>query len=627
MKELIVMLMLRRVAPVTLALVLGCQTYDFTFQPDTDLQQVDLDFLVQTPSQADILFVVDNSISMTEEQAALIDSFDAFINDLSRSDTAYRIGVVSTDAVGWSSQLEGDCAGDPFPNPLQNGFGGKGNCTLGAVNQLAYPHDGARGRLLAAYDSDVYDTTDPAYASFTEDQRDALRRLFPTGPNTGPCVIDESDATQVGTFYDSPTPCDADHPPRRAQGTEGAEWVIDRELTNLNACNACGCGEGECERGNACFDNCATPVAGAYVRAVFRANIRGLGTAGQGWEQGMRAGLLAIGVEPADPSEELALNPVNDLTDPTRPANEAPNTYTVVDELGNTFRTSWFREDALFAMMFVTDEQDCSMSQAFFDSGKSCFEEGCDLNPANNRPTGSVCYQSIGQANLVAPSQMSRLLLRKKGDVESRVAIGLIGGLTRPDPDNRSVAVADDCVANAPVPAGEVEPTPDTQCRCVTGLPDVRWCDFTDNASAASAPPTCDALGGDRYTEFGDFFPRKTYESVCRADFSQALIDFGNIAKLSCFDLNEISPANGDPSNVRVLRAPRNLAEIGDAPRLLPRTTNGSDEEGWYYVPGEDGAGDQICLNRIDRLIGDRYVISILSTDLVDPRRSIPTEQ
>lgn len=610
------MLMLRRLAPLTVAVLVGCQTYDFTFEPDTDLQQVDLDFVVQTPSQADILFVVDNSISMTEEQAALIDSFDAFINDLSRSDTAYRIGVTSTDAVGWSSQLEGDCVGDPFPMPLQNGFGSKGNCALGAVSQLAYPHDGARGRLLAAYDSDVYDINDASYDALSPANKSALESLFPNGPFTGPCE----------TVNTPGTACDAANPPFRVQGTEGAEWVIDRELTNLNACKACGCGEGECERGNACFDNCATPVAGAYVRAVFRANIRGLGTAGQGWEQGMRAGLLAIGVEPADPSDELALNPVDDLTDATRPAGEAPNTYVVVDEVGNTFRTSWIRDEALFAMMFVTDEQDCSMSQAFFDNGKSCFEEGCELNPANNRPTGSVCYQSIGQQNLVAPGQMSRLLLRKKGEIESRVAIGLIGGLTRPDPGNRSIASPDDCVANEPVPAGEEEATPETACRCVTGLPDVRWCEFTDNANAATSPPTCDALGGERYTQFTDSFARRTYESVCRADFSRALIDFGDIAKLSCFDLNEIRPANGDPSNIQVLRAPRNLAEVGVAPTPLLRTTNGSEEEGWYYVPGVDGGSDQICLNRIDRLIGDRYLIRILSTDAIDQRRTIPTE-
>ncbi|MEL6544178.1 MAG: hypothetical protein AAFQ82_06100, partial [Myxococcota bacterium] len=464
-----VVMQLRRVAPLACVLALGCQEYDFTFQPDTDLQQVDLDFAVQTPSQADILFVVDNSISMSEEQTALIQSFDAFIEDLSASDTAYRIGVTSTDAVGWSSQLEGDCAGVPFPTPLQNDFGSKGNCGLGSLNQVAYPHDGARGRLLAAYDSEVYDINDSAFDTLSPANKTALARMFPNGPASGPCEMDNG----AGVVCN-----DSDNPPFRVQETQGAEWVIDRELTNLNACKACGCdAEGECERGNECFDNCATPVSGAYVSAAFRANIRGLGVDGQGWEQGTRAGLLAIGVEPADPSQELALNPANNLTDPTRSEVEAPNTYVVIDDVGNTFRTSWIRDEALFAMMFVTDEQDCSMSQAFFDEGKACFEEGCEQNPANNQPTGSVCYQGIGQVNLVSPVQMQNLLLAKKDGIESRVAIGLIGGLVRPDAESRSQAIAADCVSGTPVVQAS------TDCRCVTGLPDVRWCTFTENGS------------------------------------------------------------------------------------------------------------------------------------------------
>ncbi|MEL6547930.1 MAG: hypothetical protein AAFQ82_25110, partial [Myxococcota bacterium] len=157
-----------------------------------------------------------------------------------------------------------------------------------------------------------------------------------------------------------------------------------------------------------------------------------------------------------------------------------------------------------------------------------------------------------------------------------------------------------------------------------TGLPDVRWCTFTENGSGTS--PTCDALGGSRYTDFADGFARRTYESICEDEFSEALIDFGNIAKLSCFDLNEIRPADGDPNNIRVQRAPRNLAEVGVPPTLLPQVENGAETEGWYYEPEDDDRAAQICLNRVDRLIGDRYLISILSTDAVDPRRTIPTE-
>ncbi len=592
---------------------IACQNYDFAFQSDRDLQEVELNFAVQTPSQADILFVVDNSTSMTEEQVALSESFDAFIADLSASDTAYRIGIVSTDAVGWSSRLEGDCDFMPFPSPLENGFASKGNCDLVSVNSIAYPHDGARGRLLAAFDTEIYDINDPIFDSLSPDEKIALNQLFPNGPASGPCE----------TRLDTPTLCDESNPPLRAQGTEGAEWVIDRELTNLNACKACGCAEGTCERGNACFDGCATNVSGAYISAAIRSNIRGLGIAGQGWEQGIRSALLSVGVEPANPTVELALDPLDDLTDPDRSAFDAPNTFETIDEVGNVSRDSWVRDEALFAVMYVTDEQDCSMSQPFFDNGKSCFEVGCEENPANNQPTGSVCYQGVGQANLISQNYMADLLLARKEGIRSRVAVGLIGGLVRPVEDNRSFATPTDCISNAEGEVGGIA----TECFCVTNLPDTRWCTFTGNGDGSSA--TCDALNGDRYTEFGDEFNRRTYESVCESDCSEALIVFGEIAKLSCFDLTDIRPADGNSSNIRVRRAERSLAEVGVEPVELMQTEDGSEEEGWFYVPAQGGRGDQICLNRVDRLIGDVYEISILTTDTVDPRRTqtpIPAE-
>ncbi|MEM6531476.1 MAG: hypothetical protein AAF654_02575 [Myxococcota bacterium] len=595
---------------------IGCQAYDFAFQPDTDLQEVALRFSVQTPSQADILFVVDNSNSMEEEQIALKESFAAFIDDLSATDTSYRIGITSTDAVGWSTSLEGDCDGNEFPPGVENGS--KGDCSPTATSVLRYPHDGARGRLLSAYDPTVYDISNPIFDALSPDNRNALARLFPTGPSTGPCEVDNSPGMT----------CSASNPPYRVQcqtdaGTadvncqsQGAEYVIDRELVNLNACKACGVAAGECERGFALFDGCATEVAGAYVNATFRANINGLGFEGQGWEQGIRAGLMAVGIEPAEDAVDIALNPPVNLTDPARDLAEAPNTFFTLDELGGVFRASWVRSDALLAVMYVTDEQECSMSDSFFNDGKSCFEEGCDVNPGNGQPTGSVCYQDIGQANLIGVEQMARLLLARKDEVASRVAVGFIGGLIRPIADDRSVATATDCISNA---AGATT-TPETGCFCVADAPDPRWCNFTTNGSATS--PACNALSGSRYTDFAETFNRRTFESVCEADFSPALIDFGDIAKLSCFDLREISPANSDPANIRVSRSPRNLAEVGVAPTELVRTEDGSEVEGWYFVAGSGNRTDQICLNRIDRLIGDQYDVRILTTDAVDPRRN-----
>src|SRR5688500_1047158 len=51
----------------------------------------------QAPSnEVDILFVVDNSFSMEEEQLALAEGFPEFIEGLSGSNTDFHLGVIST---------------------------------------------------------------------------------------------------------------------------------------------------------------------------------------------------------------------------------------------------------------------------------------------------------------------------------------------------------------------------------------------------------------------------------------------------------------------------------------------------------------------------------------------------
>ena len=60
------------------------------------LVQVDRTLCVPQP-QVDILFVVDNSCSMSEEQAALGENFPGFMEYFTGSGLDYHIGVVSTD--------------------------------------------------------------------------------------------------------------------------------------------------------------------------------------------------------------------------------------------------------------------------------------------------------------------------------------------------------------------------------------------------------------------------------------------------------------------------------------------------------------------------------------------------
>lgn len=74
----------------------------------------------------DILFVVDNSGSMAEEQNNLADSFQSFINQFAERDLNFQIGVISTDATtgvsGWwqgTSSIGGGCA--PAYQGITNG--------------------------------------------------------------------------------------------------------------------------------------------------------------------------------------------------------------------------------------------------------------------------------------------------------------------------------------------------------------------------------------------------------------------------------------------------------------------------------------------------------------------------
>ncbi len=61
-------------------------------------RRVQLDTFLQEPaSEVDILWIVDNSPSMAEEQARLADAFGDFVVNLEETNIDFRIGVVTTD--------------------------------------------------------------------------------------------------------------------------------------------------------------------------------------------------------------------------------------------------------------------------------------------------------------------------------------------------------------------------------------------------------------------------------------------------------------------------------------------------------------------------------------------------
>ena len=116
-----------RLRPVT-------QHYDLFF-PEGSLQ---VDYFEQkAAAQIDILWVVDNSDSMDDEQINLADNFDSFISIIEQSQVDYQIGVISTDMelAGHQGELQGSPkiivrgpnAASQFANNVRVGVGGAGN--------------------------------------------------------------------------------------------------------------------------------------------------------------------------------------------------------------------------------------------------------------------------------------------------------------------------------------------------------------------------------------------------------------------------------------------------------------------------------------------------------------------
>jgi hypothetical protein len=632
----------------------GCQAYDWVYQPNADREGTHFLFKVEQPSKADILFVIDNSSSMLSKQAALADSINVLLGALSPQDTRYRIGITSTDAIGFAD----DCIGNVLPAPYSPGA--KGNCDPRNHSEIRRPHDGALGRLLAVYDPDVF-KTDAAYVdtvlneiagrgvTLDPDLRTKLAYLMPTGPFTHPPQFSDP-AIFVGFT-----------------GEAGARWVIDREAIRLEACQVCATLHHEdndaltqpiaCDAEAAAYATCADPIAQVLVQAYFRANISGLGNRGMGWEEGLRSSQLAVGIDPRDEGKDpqgnpTALKPANDLTRVADVAeHDGANTYkAMVEDTGLPLRASWLRDEALLAVMYVSDEEDCSMPADLW-SNHCAYETGCGdawVRPPDwsQSPVGSMCYQEEAQTKMLSTTRMAELMVAKKGST-SRVAIGVIAGVTQtgqPPLQDRQ-ATPSDCAWS------RTQSALTNECSCLTGVdladPDCGlWCLYTENKGGTCVADNtfCEGMAGRRYVAYANRFSRRTYESVCREGdgaFGPSMAKFAQIATLACFELSNVWPAGTPPdgSLITVKRASKSQTDAcvalgadetacqaspacafaagacyGRPPSTLPTKPAGSTELGWYYEPVEN----KVCLTGLDRLIGDVYDIFVLNRDKLD---------
>jgi hypothetical protein len=113
---------MRTLVALVAILAVGCVTRDVSALDPTETTQVEKQIPVGMNRDVDILFVIDDSGSMSEEQAALITSFPRFIEILGGivGDLPnVHIGVVSTD-VGVGGYVQGGCTGAGDDGRLQN---------------------------------------------------------------------------------------------------------------------------------------------------------------------------------------------------------------------------------------------------------------------------------------------------------------------------------------------------------------------------------------------------------------------------------------------------------------------------------------------------------------------------
>ncbi|HET6346883.1 MAG TPA: hypothetical protein VFH51_18255, partial [Myxococcota bacterium] len=381
-------------------------------------------------------------------------------------------------------------------------------------------------------------------------------------------------------------------------GEAGARWVIDREIITQEACQACACTA--CNVVDACYQSCAKLTSEAMVQAYFRANVKGLGNAGFGWQAGLKNALWAVGIDPEDPNDGTAIHPAYDLA-----ASDAPNAYTNLDEAGAKSVSGWMRDDALLAIMSVTDQQDCSMPEYLLN-----LRDLYETKATPNRPIGSICNQQQAEPGFHDPNRLARLLIASRDNTASRVAVGFIGGVKQTGTGNLSTAEGEgtDC-AFVPATASVSH-----DCSCLASSADTNWCKLTKNTSGPSSSiPACDGMNGSRYVAFADRFDRRSFETICRQDaqsYGPAMTSFARIATLACFDL-EVAPAAKDPNNLTVKRAAKGSPI---EPTLLPPQPPASAAEGWYY----DSVNNKVCLTGLDRLIGDEYEIFVLETNKLD---------
>lgn len=428
--------------------VLSCNQHPVSYSAAVGATEYIQTSSVDGSTKLDILWVVDNSGSMCQEQRTLRENFELFIEEIERTSLDFHIGLTTT-------QLD-NYATEPVAKP-------------GYLQSTPQPVVGFDSACHLAVDNEGVQI--PGNYQPVKDAISAAVSCMTT-PDTS--FLDPSNDDITCALYSSPAGCSI---------TRGGSTV-------------CGGGSGtNCSHADL-FPN---PSSYRAIPKVLRSAaykdgntldidklkedfgcMALVGTRGYGIEKGLGAAVEATRLDKTGGAFQVDENgnPV---------ANDAPN-YGLI------------RKDARFAVVFVTDENDCT------HDGTVNEQTSCG---------GDVCEYANKQGLLVEPAQLKEELMTNlretKGEAnfgEADILVASIHGRYRQFTGD--IPTEDQCSSNAHTPIGP---------SC-----------FSSNGAAYS---------GDRYEkflrEFPQFYPTPRPNAVdepldgwmCNGDFSPALKAIG----------------------------------------------------------------------------------------------------
>ena len=243
-------------------LAAGCPSRDVSAVDPAQDRQETVDYPVEINRKVDILFVIDNSQSMMEEQASLLANFPVFTNVLQTIEGGLpdvHIGVVSTD-MGVGPFNIGGCTATGDGGAL---LVGDSSCRPTAANYIEDVSDGTGGRITnypgTLADAFRCNAALGIQGCGFEQQLESMRRAL-DGSNGANVGFLRDDAFLAVVFITDEDDCSTDD----AQMFDTSQNAIDTELGFLHSFRCFEFGV-ECESGNG-DPRAPGPRGGCYPR-------------------------------------------------------------------------------------------------------------------------------------------------------------------------------------------------------------------------------------------------------------------------------------------------------------------------------------------------------------------------